>query len=175
MDFDFSKLIDYLKPKTEEVRMVDPMEDRKARLLDETKLLETQGQKDPVNIIHPQGNSPLHGNSRAYGAYGLMPNTVREMAARDLKTMGPGVKTLYKASDEKIYKALKDNEPLQRYVAKKVIETALEANPDATDEQLQYLYKYGHNKKLSEKDQPKIEKDERTRRFKKLRNTLSSK
>lgn len=145
-------------------------EDRLNGILNETKLLETQGQEDPTNTLHNMAKSSLHGGERAFGSYGLMPETIRTMARREKRDneMGPGLYGLQNASEEDIHKFLQDNEDLQREIAKKYLKDLIGRNPALTDEQVHYRYKMGPSAPISPE---KVESDERIKRLKDLLTT----
>lgn len=119
-----------------------------------------------VNLDHIPMESGIHKGQAAIGEFGLMPNTIRELAARlrrrdpklqlDPSFQGdPEIQQWEVPSEEnattdaKLSAAFADSPDLQRRTAR-YMGRLLESRADGNLEKMAYGYNMGHNKKLSE-------------------------
>lgn len=63
----------------EKLDQMNPKRFQRDQFLDAISQIESSGGK---NINHPISNAPIHRGEQAVGQYGLMPNTIQEMANR---------------------------------------------------------------------------------------------
>lgn len=175
---DFTDLLKYFQDQPKQEQSVSD-EDlaKKERFLNLRRDIESLGTQDRLNVVHPKGHDVLHKNERAFGAYGLMPNTVR-LELRNNKKYDQGLKpnmsSLKDAPEDIIRGVLKDNEPLQRDIAGDYYDRILRNKPKAEDnEELQhYLYQMGastSDKKLTQKN---LDKNASVQRFRQLKAIL---
>lgn len=141
--------------------------------LDKIRMIESSG---GIDTDHKEMDSGIHKGSSAYGQYGLMPNTIREMSTRlrRSKTDDQRILDLEKADDEYIKKQLQDNPELEQYYAEKLAEHIVTRQGGDLDKSA-YAWNMGHNLYPEKISQDQLESHPYSKKFRNLSRTLSSK
>jgi len=100
--------------------------------------IESSGGK---NVEHKQIDEGIHAGSSAYGKYGLMPNTIRELSNSEYGKTLP--KELSKMEDGKIKEILKSNPQLEEAIAQSLYKKIQDRSTDPRDQA--YMWNAGHN------------------------------
>lgn len=135
---------------------LDQMNPEKVRLnnfLDTISQIESSGGK---NLNHPVSNAPIQAGQQAVGQYGLMPNTVEEMAHRN---RGPA--------------SVLPNSPEEEQVAHQLASRVLDRFQDPN--MAAYAWHSGHNLTPEQIQQRDYLHDPYVQKFQKLWKTLGGK
>ncbi len=134
------------------------MDDRLQQFLEAIKQIESSGGKD---IDHPVMESGIHSGASAYGQYGLMPNTVREMAKRQ------GLKNLVGLDDPSLKAVLSEDPNVEQKIAEALAQRVL--NRAGDEEKAAYMWYMGHNLNPENITPEMLEKHQYIQKFKKLK------
>lgn len=118
-------------------------EEKLQRFLKIISMIESSGGK---NTEHPEIQGGIHEGSRAMGSYGLMPNTVQEMAKR-MKLSGsidPNLQQFANLPPEQMKEQLTPD--VEQAYARALAERALQRQA-GDEEKAAYSWLYGHNLK----------------------------
>jgi len=117
--------------------------DRIQNFLNTIRQIESSGGKD---TDHPEMESGLQAGTQAYGQYGLMPNTVKEVAKRNI--MGgnddPDMQTLNKLDPTQVNDYLAQKPELEQNVAQTLADRVLQRQ-GGDEEKAAYSWNMGHN------------------------------
>lgn len=105
--------------------------------LDITRKIESS---DGRNTNHATMESGIHAGDAAIGAYGIMPNTVKEFAKR---TGNPELSRLSALDAAKMKQEIESNPELEEQVARPIAEHVLSKYGDPR--MANFAYQYGHN------------------------------
>lgn len=143
------------------------------QFLDKIKLIESSG---GVDTDHETVDYGIHKGSSAYGNYGLMPNTIREMAKRQRmsNTERKEVLPFEKMDDDSIKEKLKENPELEEYFAERVAEHILNRQQGNIDKSA-FAWNQGHNLYPEKIDEEKLNKSDYVKKFRNLKNMLVTK
>ena len=140
-------------------------------MLDVIRRLESS---DGTNVDHKEMETGMHAGSKAIGDYGLMPNTVREIAnrARNDKTLTSQMDMVSRMPAEAMSTHLTNDPALQREFAQKMAERLIDKH-NGSEEKVAEAWLKGHNtptekftdEVLSESDRVKKYRQERMKMF----------
>lgn len=114
------------------------------------------------NTNHAEIKSGMHKGDSALGQYGLMPNTIREMAVRN-KDLAP----LKSMNSDEIREALASNPHLEDKIAN-TMESLLRDRTKGDEVKMAHMWQFGHNLDPNRLDDKLLSQSERARRFKAL-------
>ena len=126
--------------------------------------IESSGGK---NLNHKEINSGIQAGSSAYGEYGLMPNTIREMANR------AGLNNISNLDDENLKSKLDEDPSLKN----KIIETLynhLNQKESGDPLKMAYAWNQGHNLTPDKISDENLQKSDYVNKFKNLSKVDSS-
>ena len=137
----------------EKLDQMNPQRFERDQFLDAISQIESNGGK---NLNHPIMQGGIHAGEQAIGKYGLMPNTVEEMARR---TRGPASVT--------------PGSPEEQAVAQQLAERVLNRFQDP--EMAAYAWNSGHNLTPKEVKERDYQHDPYVEKFKKIWHSLGRK
>jgi hypothetical protein len=138
--------------------------------LDVISQIESSGGK---NLNHPMMKSGMHKGHTAMGKYGLMPNTVTEVATRMERdgTITPEIKALAQMSPEQMKQAIEENtdyeEQLARYLGTHILK-----RQEGDLEKAAYSWNQGHNLTPDKIDQREYKESDYVKKYKRIRDML---
>ena len=136
-------------------------------LLDVIRRLEST---DGQNVEHKTMESGLHQGSSAIGEYGLMPNTVREIAnrARKDKSLTPEMDMVSRMPEEAMKNHLNANPHIQRQFAEKMARRLMEKHM-GSEEKVAEAWLKGHNIPTEKLTDEQLNSSDRVKKFKEER------
>lgn len=119
------------------------MADKVIDFLNNIRQIESSGGKD---TDHPEITEGIQSGTTAYGQYGLMPNTVKEIAKRKVMAgeTNPELKSLAKMPPEQINDYLSQNAGMEEVMAQLLAERVLQRQHGDLDKAA-YSWNMGHN------------------------------
>lgn len=138
--------------------------------LDVISQIESSGGK---NLNHPMMQSGIHEGHRAMGKFGLMPNTVTEVATRMERdgTITPEIRALAAMSPVEMKRAIEENtdyeEQLARYLGTHILK-----NQEGDMEKAAYSWNQGHNLTPDTIENRNYKEHDYVQKYKKIRDML---
>lgn len=116
--------------------------DRK-KFLDTIRQIESSGGK---NTDHPAMNAGIQAGTQAFGQYGLMPNTVKEIAKRKLMQgeVNPNIQTLNRLPASQVNDYLSTNPDVEQQLADTLADRVLQRQ-GGDEEKAAFSWNMGHN------------------------------
>jgi hypothetical protein len=167
----FKPQFDLEDKELETVQRVAPEKVKREHFLDLTSMIESSSGR---NLRHKKMKDGLHAGERAVGQYGLMPNSIEEMTRRIGKNIDPRIKEIMSREDlDSQQKAdlIAANPELERIITDKMYDH-LNSRYKGDEELMNYGWQYGHNTPLKDIDRSKVEKVERTEKFRRLKGKI---
>lgn len=128
------------RDELEQEKLYPHAQDAKANhFLNLISQIESSGGKD---TDHPEVNTGIQAGSQAMGQYGLMPNTVKEMAKR---SDDPAIKPLMMMDQNELSEQMK-NKDLEYQVARQLADKVL-SQQNGDEDMAAYAWNHGHNLK----------------------------
>jgi len=139
------------------------------RMLDTIAQIESSGGK---NFNHAQIKSGMHTGTSAIGTYGLMPNTIQEIANRKRMAgeLTPELEQVSKLPPDKMKQTLEANPDLEKAFARKLASEVLKKQPN--DEMAAYSWFQGHNKTPQQIKEENYQDHDYVKKYKKFRKNL---
>ena len=139
--------------------------------LDKIKMIESSG---GIDTNHETVDYGIHKGASAYGQYGLMPNTIREMTKRQrmANKATDQIKPFENMDDESIKKTLNENPELEQYFAEKVAEHIINRQKGDIDRSA-FAWNQGHNLFPEKIEQEKLDNSDYVRKFRNLNKALT--
>jgi len=116
------------------------MENEINKFLEKISQIESSGGK---NTNHKTMESGIHSGDSAFGNYGLMPNTVKEMAKRERMSGGKELSPLLEMDGEQIKQYLRDKPEAEQIIARGLARKLL--TRFGSPEEAAYAWNQGHN------------------------------
>lgn len=150
----------------------DYSDDEIDRMLDTISQIESSGGK---NFNHPEVKSGMHAGTRAIGHYGLMPNTVQEIANRKRMAgeLTPELAEIAKLPPDQMKQTLETNPELEKAFARKLASEVLKKQPN--EEMAAYSWFQGHNKTPEQVQQENYQDHEYVKKYRDFRKKLFGK
>ncbi len=135
--------------------------------------IESSGGKD---FNHSTMQSGIHAGEAAMGRFGLMPNTLREIAVRAKREgkLNDQMKSAIDIEDsQKLKELIESNPEIERMFAEQLAQRVLKKFPDS--EQAAYSWNQGHNLTPEAVQKRDYKNSDYVKKFNNLRNKLASK
>lgn len=135
--------------------------------------IESSGGK---NLAHPEMQSGIHAGDSAAGKYGLMPNTIKEIAKRaELQGSATDpMRSLASIEDPSVMKQqLEQNPEVEQAFARQLAERVLNRQQDP--EKAAYSWNQGHNLTPEQIQERDYQNSDYVKKFQSLRNRLVQK
>jgi hypothetical protein len=149
-------------------------EANKDKFLGITSMIESTGGTD---LAHRRLASGLHAGKKAVGQYGFMPDTIEEMVKRNEGNLDPELQSIMERQDidsQQKAELIASDPRLEGLIANKMY-SHLYDKYDGNEELMNYGWEYGHNRPASKINRKKVEEADRTRKFRKLKETIGNK
>jgi hypothetical protein len=147
--------------------------DRVDRFLDLISQIESSGGKD---LSHPEMESGIHAGTAAMGRYGLMPNTVKEIATRAERAgeITPTMRELASMEDPtEMRQTVEQNPEIEQEYARQLAERVLSRFPN--EEQAAFSWNQGHNLTPERVQKQQYKKHPYVEKFRRLKKSLVGK
>jgi hypothetical protein len=139
------------------------------RMLDTISQIESSGGK---NFNHPEMKSGIHAGTSAIGSYGLMPNTIQEIANRERMAgnLPPEMEEVSKLPPDQMKQTLETNPDLEKAFARSLASKVLKKQPN--EEMAAYSWFQGHNKSPEQIKQENYQDHDYVKKYQEFRKKL---
>lgn len=165
----YSELLAPMRPDIEEDRRQSMSRafGKEDQFLDKISQLESSG---GVDTDHPMITQGMHTGDKAIGQYGLMPNTIQELANRRSLQGDPTLEPLKSMSDEEMRSAVQAEPELEQMLARQLARHVLNKQKD--EDKAAYSWQMGHNKSPKDITPEDMSSSEYVTKFKRLKTKM---
>lgn len=128
-----------------------------------------------LDLAHKEVTHGIQKGDTAIGRYGLMPNTIKELAQRMArqKKLAQSLEPVQSLPKEQLAEFITQNPEAEDQLALQ-LQRHIRSRPGVTTpEQANYMWQYGHNLTGDKLNERKYEESDRAQKFKKLRQLLA--
>lgn len=123
-----------------------------------------------LNTVHPELTSGIHSGEHAFGKYGLMPNTIREMAKR---SQAKELQPLLTIPTEQLYGEMSQHPEYEDKIAQTLAQHVL--NREGDEDKAAYAWNMGHNLPVERITDEKLNSSPYVQKFRLLKQLITQK